>query len=280
VAEGLVLSGCLGPWRPPMPQTADRTPPARRVTPADCLETNLVGRWVYRRRELPARPGGAATPYARVIRPGRLSEGVLVDRSLLPLERYLPPAKPAKTAGKRPTAPLGKEWAVFFKLGEPTDPYPPELAEQNTIVSETTLRYYDKIGRPLGHGTLTRTATLEGFEDIQTPAGRFDRCLRVRVDLHVHFPWLLVIDWTTYLWLSAEVGEVRRVQKFSGWFWFFWFGNAHEYLLTSYDVHRMDSPGRPLPRCWTYGLFELDRGVPRPRLSGLVVDMVTTRPAP
>jgi len=273
----ITVTGCLGSWRPPEVLNQSRGRSAI-VKPADCLEADLVGRWVYERSELVGRPDDPPVTYARVIRPGRRSEGVFVGRPIQPLENYL---LDDREADSQPSSPLkSNEWGIFFELDPPIDPYPPELADKKTLVAKTALGYHDGTGRLQGRGTVQRTAELEGFEDVQTPAGLFARCLRVRVELHVRFPWMLTMNWTTYLWLSAEAGEVRRVERFSGWFLLFWFRSAYEYQLTGYEARPAPLVARPLPRCWAYGLYAMDRGVPLPRLSGLVVDSVTTQPAP
>jgi hypothetical protein len=252
--------------------------PTRQVAyePSDYLKNDLVGQWVYERRDLLGQDAEPAM-YSRELRQGRLAEGIFMGRSILPLEDYLETENPNEG---RPASPLDEnEWAVFFELDPPIDPFPSEMSKDQELVTETVLRYYDRAGNLQGRGTLRRTAAFEGFEDIQTQAGFFENCLRMRVDLRIHFPWAMSMDWTTYRWLSIEAGEVRRIERYSGMFFILYFRSAYEYLLTSSDVARTSEEERPLPRFWEHGLYGLERGLPRPRLSGLVVDSVAAQQA-
>ena len=266
----LLLAGCQGPWRPPAVSDDEQSREVAHA-PADYLKNDLVGQWVYERRDLIGQDAEPAL-YSREVRNGRLAEGVFMGRSILPLEDYLQTGNPD---GGRPAPPLEEnEWAVFFELDPPLDPFPSELPKGQGQVTETVLRYYNRAGHLQGRGTLRRTAVFEGFEDIQTQAGFFENCLRMRVDLRIHFPWIMSMDWTTYRWLSIEAGEVRRIERYSGMFFVLYFRSAYEYLLVSSDVARAPEAESPLPRFWEYGLYGLERGLPRPRLSGLVVDSV------
>jgi hypothetical protein len=260
---------------------AQTRPAAAQPQTADYLRAFRLGRWVYQRREL-ADPGPPAVDwYARHVTKSRISEGTLLDRPFLELAEYLPSENEASQWGvqePRPLVPLGKAFGVFFEVGEPMDPLPPQMLTGEPAVTETPLRYYDRQGRLVARGTLTRTAVAEGYEDVTCPAGRFQHCLRARVDLEVRFPLILTIDWNTYVWLSPEVGEVRRIQQFSGWFLIFWFGSAHELLLSSYEVPAVPASADP-PRQWARGLVHLGRALPRPRIEGLVIDLCASQPA-
>jgi hypothetical protein len=148
---------------------------------------------------------------------------------------------------------------------------PAELDLSDPIETTTRLRYYGRDGRPLAEGRLTRIVQIEGFEDVEAPAGRFEQCLRVRLDLQIRFAWGLAVDWTSYFWLSPKVGEVRRVQRFSGWLWIFPFGSAHEYALISHETADNDAI-LPVAPAWHYGAILFDRGLPRPQIGGMVID--------
>ncbi|HSW44248.1 MAG TPA: hypothetical protein VLM89_01620 [Phycisphaerae bacterium] len=269
-------------WRPPV--AASRPATTQRVlSPADYLEAWCrPGESVYQRREMGVEGPEAVDTYVRRNTTHRISEGSLADRWLMPLDAYL--QKQDESAGdssptRRPTAPLGKAFWVFFEVAEPMDPIPPAIADGEPAVTTTSLQYFDRTGRPVARGTLTRTAVLEGYEQVTCPAGRFDRCMRVRVDLRVYFPLVLTINWNSYVWISPEAGEVRRVQQFSGWFLLFWFGSAHEFLLESHDGRSASAPAAP-PTHWARGMVNLGRKLPRPRIEGIVVDVVATQPAP
>lgn len=250
-------------------------------TPSEYLRAWRWGRWFYQRREIGSELPPSGGGYPRQAREARLSEGTLLDRPLMPLERYLQsPEAATQPAHGRREAPLGKAWAAFFELEHPMDPIPPEAFEGLPVVTTTSLQYFDKFGRPVAKGTLTRTTLLEGYEDVVCPAGRFERCARVRVDCEVRFPLILTLDWNSYVWLSAEAGEVRRVQRFSGWFLVFWFGSGHEFELDSWEPWPVPPPENP-PTHWARGVVNLGGSYPGLRIEGLIIDAApATRPGP
>lgn len=283
---GLMVAtvGCMGPWRPTMEEVAQEASVPKEIGRAAYLQATQAGKWSYERRELPLKPDALSTWYTRQVKGTRTCEGSLMGRPLLELPRYLRlegKTPDPKADASRPTAVQGIWLVVFFELEDPLAPLPDELATCDSITSQTTLRYFDQTGRPLAKGRLTRVAEIEGFEDVTCPAGTFEQCLRARVDLKVWFPLLLTVNWTTYFWLSPEVGEVRRVQKFSGWWlFFFWFGSAHDYLLRSYEPPSELVTTQPAPNCWKYGVVAFDRGYPHVQIAGMAADLTTTRPAP
>jgi hypothetical protein len=262
-----------------------------------CLRANRAGRWVYARADLPEREGRETRIHVRQVGVDRLSEGVLEERPFLRLERYLDlrseaasrpsaesaatrpsgePAPPGAASRRRPRAPLKGGTAVFFRLDEPADPIPAEVEWEGVITSETPVTYFDYRGIPQARGTLTRRTEFEGVEDVECPAGRFEGCLRMRVDLSVHFRWIAIVDLTTYLWLSPEVGEVRRVQRLSGWFLIFPFASADEYRLISYTPPAQTSSSATVPPpMWRTGAVLLEGDYPGIRIAGMVIDMET-----
>ncbi len=267
-------AGCIGPWRPSSEHVVP-DPKPEEVTLAPRLRANRIGRWVYEKRELPLTEDRPPTAYVRRITPRRISEGILEQGVLLPIERYLQPTgapatRPADAA--RPAAPLPGGTAVFFRLAEPMEPIPLELETTGPITAVTPISYFDYRGIERATGTLKRQVQIEGVEDVDCPAGRFEGCLRVRVDLSIHFPWVAIVDLTSYLWLSPRLGEVRRVQRLSGWFLIFWFGSAHEYRLVSCEPGP-DVPEPPAaPPQWACGALLLQGAFPHPRIAGMVID--------
>lgn len=294
--------GCIGPWRPSSEHLSlsSQTQEASRL--AACLRANRMGRWVYERMPLPEKPGRESRLHVRQVHPGRISEGVLEDRPFLAIERYLdlksevasrpasasadsrPAAMPVEgqpSAFKRPRAPLKGGMGVFFRIAESADPIPVELEQVGAIHSETPVVYYEYRGIPQARGTLERCSEIEGLEDVDCPAGRFPGCVRVRVDLLVRFPWVAYIDLTTYLWLSAEVGEVRRVQRLSGWFLIFPFASADEYRLLSYTPPGNSTSAAALPPpLWKTGAVLLEGDYPGIRIGGMVIDLDSESPRP
>lgn len=243
------------------------------------LRANRLGTWTYLRTPA-GRPDAAGVTYVRTSQPHRMLEGLLAERSFLPLQYYLQqPGTPADPR-QRPRAPLQGGTAFLFELGEPLEPLPADLQPGVPQTASTALVYYEYDGRILNQGTLTRTAAVEGFEDIETPAGRFEACLRVRVDLTVEISWVFKMDWTTQMWLSPTMGEVRRLERMSGAFLIILFSSGHEYRLVS-GQPRLDQADSVAvrPPLWKRSAVLLERAVPRPRIGGLVVDYSDGTPA-
>jgi hypothetical protein len=305
-------AGCVGRWRPPADGVVVSTQPQKYSMLAACLRTDRVGRWLYERSALPAQADAPVSLYIRQTTRGRISEGSLEQRHFLPIEQYLeqppkPSSRPARedvgaspVAGgrsaetaeervapaaeprRRPRAPLQGGTGIFVRLAEPADPIPPSLESSGRIASSTAITYFDYLGVPQSHGTLQRVTEIEGTEDVDCLAGRFEQCLRIRVDLKVHFPWVAIVDLSTYLWLSPRVGEVRRVQRLSGWFLIFPFASADEYRLVSYTpppTEKVEAESLPRPR-WACAAVLLEGDYPQIRVSGMVVDLAESQPAP
>ncbi len=278
----LASAGCGQPWRPP-PAVANTDHPPDVPDLSAYLRPARFGTWAYDRRELTGREDEPPFQYPRRVSRRRMKEGGLLPRRLLPLDRYLPPpqtlaSQPADT--DRPSFPFHGTAGFIIRLGEPLAVIPADLTAGAPAVHETSVRwYYD--GIVSGEGTLIRVAEIEGFEDVTCPAGTFERCLRVRVDLKISFPWGPIIDWTSYLWLSPEVGEVRRVQRVAGWYLIFFFRSTHELLLA--EPPSPDSSPQPidLDPGWSTIAILFDRMIPSPQIAGMVVDFApASAPAP
>ncbi len=272
----LAACGCVGAWRPATEHLSIEPPP-EPSTLADSLRASRCGRWIYERQELPEQPGRPVGAYVRRGLPERMTEGILVWRPLRSIAAILAqPATQPTAADRTGTAGWGggRRYAphIYVVLDEALAPIPTDLQWGEPSEATTGVTYYDALGRPQASGTLRRVARLEGIEDITCPAGMFRGCLRVRVDLTVEMPWVLLFNLTGYMWLSPEAGEVRRVQRMSGWFLVFWFGSAHEYRLAEYRPAReVSACGDPCPRWKRIGVL-FDRVAPRPQIGGLVVD--------
>ena len=270
----VVTTGCVTGWRPPM-ETVESKPVERRFDLAPYLHANRAGRWVYERREIGAAKDVPAVTYIRRIEATGEAEGALEHRTFLPISSYLlteadTSTQPAQRR-KRPVAPMKERWAFFFEVTDPMPTIPAELDPSAPIKTSTRLRYYWRNGRRLAEGRLTRIVEIEGFEDVECSAGQFEQCLRIRLDLKIRFLWGLAVDWTSYFWLSPQVGEVRRVQRFSGWLWFFPFASAHECSLVSHTPAATPQP-LPIGPKWQYGAIVFDRGLPRPQIAGMAMD--------
>lgn len=276
-----LAGGCFRPVLPEL-ELERPAPPATTFELEPYLRATRYGEWVYRRTELGTADDASATRYVRRVTADRLSEGILSGRTLPPLSDYIQGGAGDQTT-TRPAEPpplSQREAPQLFELAEPMTPIPVELTADHPIATTTELRYYDRRGRLKTTGTLTRRVQLEGTQEVETPAGHFKDCLRLRLDLRIELPFGPTIDWNSYFWLSREAGEVRRIEEFSGTFWIFGFGSAHEYQLVSYT--RGEPPAEPgvvAPK-WARGLITIDRPIPRPRVSGVMIDFAQSRPAP
>lgn len=264
--------GCGGPWRPGELASSPQTKPDR-PTLTQCLQADRLGRSLFGRRDIDA-DESKTDLYWRIKDAGHFREGLLADRNVGDLTRYLQDEDTLSGDRKRPQLSFGKKITIYFQLTESMDAVPADLMPGQSVEDTTELEYYDWRGRLSGTGTLTRIAGFDGYESIEVPAGRFDDCVRLHVALEMHFPWLMKGQLETYAWFSPDVGEVRRVQRMSGWFLVFWFGSGQEYRLLEHrptETLAAETDLCPSP-CWKRGLVVFDRGYPRLRIGGMQVD--------
>jgi hypothetical protein len=280
-----LLGGCSRPWRPTQidPDTAHA---------AHNLCSYLAmpaGRCVYLRTELDRDEASPPREYARTVSHDRFSEGLLDGVRFEPLHGYLrddeEENEPAAGRTPQPPPPFGRRgFSFYMRLAEPLAPIPPGIGLGEPVSDSTDMYYYTAGGRHAESGWLTRTAELEGFEDVETPAGRFEGCLRARVELSIWFPLGPVANLTSYVWLTKDGYEVRRVQRLSGWLLIFRFRSAHEFLLKSYGPQSGAStaPGQAgesglvqaLTSPWESGAFMLERLLPAPQIGGMLGDLI------
>lgn len=191
---------------------------------------------------------------------------------MLPIEEYLQDESTPRPADARsPETPFHDGVGVFFELSRPLEPIPQDLRPGVATIDTAELTYFNRAGHRGSEGRLTRTVVIEGYEDIECPAGQFPQCLRVRLDLEVEFRWGIRINLTSYIWLSEQAGEVRRLQTVSGWFWIIWFESTFEHLLTSYQATPAAVAPPDVPT-WSRGAILFLRGVPRPDIGGMVIE--------
>lgn len=280
-----LVGGCreqVGP-SPRQPQNASSQPAGSPVSLEAALRANRLGRWVYARRE-PQHQDNRRHRYVRIGRPDRSIEGMLVGRRFRPVDEYLAPLSGASAVpASQPAepAPLEGGTSFMFRVARPLAPIPAELKEGEPVVDTTDIIYYEYDGRVLARGTFTRTAEIEGVEDVSCPAGEFADCLRVRVDLTLKIPWIISMDWTSWYWLSQEVGEVQRLEHMSGMFLIFLFSSTHEYELVSHHAPATMLPDLCIAPAWHTGATLLTRTAPRPQIGGMIVDYASeTAPPP
>lgn len=257
----------------------------------ECLLADRAGLWVYRRRDLhqpDARPGR----YVRNKHSDGLVEGLFFGRTFLPLDTYLDLDEPAPDQSEysvgtespttqpieRPKAPIQGGTAIFARLATGLPVVPEDLRPGEHHEDSSELRYYDYLGNPKAKGTLTRTVEHVGIEEAPTPTGTYEQCHHVKVELRVRLPWVLAVDLDSDIWLSPQAGEVKRVQRFSGWFFIFYFVSEHAYELILHRPRRLEEAAVDIAPEWKTLAIVLRGQYPRIRLSGMVVDYAVARP--
>lgn len=274
-----LLAGCASHWRPDHARLVPASQPDGLADELLGLD-RLCGRWVYARRTLVPEGDEQVSEYVRHVEVGRFGEGELVGDFPAAIRSYLAaPGEGDEGAEEdvRPIAPRPGKGLYFFELADPIAPVPVDAFTQalqagTPVETSTSLIYYNEKGVRVAEGTLSRSVELEGFEDVTCPAGEFKRCARVRLDLSVQIPWIINLELTSYLWSTPEMGEVQRIQRFKGWFLFFWFHSAHEYKLIRYEASP-DAPPARAPAQWTHGAVLLDGRFPHPFIAGMRVDL-------
>ncbi|MCD4722720.1 MAG: hypothetical protein K8S13_23115 [Desulfobacula sp.] len=82
---------------------------------------------------------------------------------------------------------------------------PPLSFKRNMEVGETWT-HSSTMTAPNGQSeSVTMTFTLEGFEDVEVPAGKFDNCMKVKAEFSTE------PDDTEYWWWAKGIGEVKSV---------------------------------------------------------------------
>jgi hypothetical protein len=255
------------------PAEAHRTLDLRRYSPVGSSTVQA-----YQRRA-GARDSGAPDTYERRYRGFIRAEGTMATNPVWSLADFLGPDAPR--AGERwklwPVNPESKGAAFFLEFNPPLVYLPASITPNGAVSQEVTLRYYNRDGILRRTGTVERAITLEGFENVGTDGMHFANCARLKVDTRIRVKWGPRVDLTEYLWLAPGIGEVRRVQRFSGFAYLVYFSQVQSFELASSTTGQQDAgagttfPGEVWTRCAVY----LDRLPPHPRLGGLVVELAT-----
>ncbi len=250
----------------------------------DYLKATRTGRWIYQRCKTPWSEDCSSKAYTREITTDRITEGELLSFSFEPLYRYLRKVPDSETEDDSrevlSTPPMKAAGFIYFELEEPLEVIPRDLTWGEVSEAESPIAYYDYWGKLSARGTLLRRVALDGRETITVPAGTFEECLRVRLDLEIRFPWVLSATWASTLWLHPEMGEVRRVHRLSGWFLILWFAAGHEYVLQEAESGHVIAGRDELAPRWKTGGVYFDRIAPRPVIGGMIVDYADASATP
>ena len=273
-----LAGGCLPRWQPSL----DRVQPAVPHTAIDL--TRYLGPAggpprVYLRRD-PVNPQEPPTPYERRPLNGALTEGLLADRQVDRVAAYLEPTPRARQRRGTlwPEDPDHKSAAFFLEFEPPLVRLPASIDANGGLSQRCRLRYYNRDAVEGRGGTVARDIVFEGFETVQVGGGEYPACVRLRINTRYRIHWGPWLDSTEYLWLAPDVGEVLRVELFSGLALFAYFTGLHVYELTDGTppetqptrlVHAAPPPVEAWARCAVF----LDRVLPHPRLGGLAVEL-------
>jgi hypothetical protein len=142
------------------------------------------------------------------------------------------------------------------------------------------LRYYNRDAIEVQQGTVERRIDLEGFETVEAEGVEYAGCLRLKVETKFRIDRGPRVDATEYVWLAADVGEVRRVEHVSGIAWPVYFNQIHTYELLRDPATPRPQPSAarlvgdrpPILQAWSRCAVFLDRLLPRPRLGGLAAE--------
>ena len=279
----VVAGGCAEPWRPPLDTVRREDLPASFRVGA-YFPDGPGGRWVYRR----TRDGHDAGTYVRKFGDRIYVEGGLVGRAFQPLRGYLEDetqeaaSSSARHAsgGRRPRrqrAPLRGELGVILEFDPPLPPLPPEMKMNGAVKAKSELVCYDEHGRRLYRGTIARSVLLEGLEDVHTGEVDYPACLRLQIKTRVDLHWGPVIDLVQYVWLARGVGEVRRVERVTGWVLLLPFSATEAFELVAFEPPASGTtrPGPPHPalRPWAQLASEFVQTLPRPHIGGMRIEL-------
>ncbi len=285
VALLCALVGCAPTWRPPLPTERADGLPAEFLT-ADYLPHEVGREWLYHRSSPRGPLPKARVEYRRVITETGAVDGRLVGRSTAPLSNRLPTGTEPDPQTHADVVALLEPGPGFVVSLEPPLPLFPVAFTPNEPVEWTArISYFDRNARRVYEGVVTRWMVCEGVESVTVPAGTFDACLRLRVEMSINLRWGPSITITEYIWLARGVGEVQRIEHITGLVWLIPCESTTVYRLFSYHGGPTSAPA-PAAEASAQGRLPsvlavktsailFDQGVPRPRIGGAYHELTT-----
>jgi len=227
---------------------------------------------VCARRDL-KRPSMSLPEYVQIVQRDGIVEGTF--------------ARPGGTGGagddSARSAEQPRDGAVFaITLDPPLPRFPAAVDARTPARMRANARVCDGQGRERFRGTVDRVVAWEGLERVALDDRAFVDCARLRCVTRIRLflgPW---IELTEYLWLARDVGEVRRIERLSGWAWIWPFEEVRQYDLVCpvHPVGRTALHSVTIPDAWARIRIHLDRLLPSPRLGGIAVEYAMQRAAP
>jgi len=279
-----IIAGCAKPWRPPIDAVRrENLPPVFYLR--DYAPDQPGWQWVYER----SHDNGAVGRYVRRLSDQVYATGTLAERPFQPLSTYLhPPTKPtpeAKSTGqpadterpKRERAPLRGQSGAIIAFDPPLPPLPLYIRMDEPVAATARLTCHDEWGRHLYDGDARRTVRLEGLEDVRAGETDHAACLRLRITTRLRFHWGPTVDLVQYVWLARGIGEVRRVERVTGWVLLLPFSATERFSLIDYEAPEA-GPTQPRQRDvgfrrWASLAIELTETLPSPRIGGMRIEL-------
>lgn len=173
--------------------------------------------------------------------------------------------------------------AFLFEFDPPVAEWPAKLIGGQATTAEVRIRTFDRLGRWFTDATGSRITWLEGRESLFIGGREYPRCLRLQGVTHIRFGWWCSIEFAETIWAHERFGIVRRDERLSGVAMLVvGFGGAYRYDLMPgvepLNGHSSSCPGgedAPLMRRLAVAL---DRGLPHPRVGGLIVEFEPSAP--
>lgn len=278
----IAATGCSSPWRPPIDNVRRENLPAF-FSLAEYAPDQDGWQWVYRR----TRDGAVPTVYVREFVDQTYVDGALIGRAFRPLLSYLrDPSGPGSeaeaprqraSAQSRRRAPLEGKLGAVVVFDPPLAPLPVAVRTNDPVSTTARLTCYDKWGQLAYQGTARRRVVFEGLEDVRAGQMDYPECLRLRVSTRFNLRWGPVIDMVQYLWMARGIGEVKRIERVTGWLLLWPFSATERFDLIEYRPPAGGSP-RPRPpdtvfRRWARLAIEFHQTLPSPQIGGMRIEL-------
>ncbi len=268
--SALVMSGCVASAK-----VTDKKANSHAGMPEAQAPHPTARRLAYRRYE-PGRGMVESERYTQDSYDWGQAEGTLLLRDVHPIARWLDP--PARAADQPlcdwPKGGGRNAGALFLEFDPPVIEWPGDLPAVGSHVQVGKVTAYGARGVPFARGSVTRTVHGEGLDDIALSDIHYAACLRLTSRTELRFGFWSTVRLEERVWLVDGIGIVRREQRVVGVaMLLFPFGSRHVYELASHEPLAVAPRERALRgRRWHRLAIYLDRVIPRPRVSGLVVE--------
>jgi len=234
-------------------------------------------------RQNPGDSAEAPVRYERRAPNGTFTEGLMAEREVDSVAALLEPTLRARQrrGSLWPEDPNGEGAAFFLEFDPPLIRLPASIDANGGVAQRCELRVFNRDAVEGRGGTVSREIAFEGFEVVEAGGHEYADCVRLKIDTRFRIRWGPQVSATEYVWLAPHVGEVRRVERFSGLAWFVYFTGLQVYDLVDGPAPvtpetqpvRLAAAGALPIQAWSRCAVYLDRVLPRPRVGGLAVEL-------